>query len=179
MTDLYICPSVDPQPLPFEAYDPDKRLWTDLADNEEGREATGWDRIAPAKHADTASKVAVWDGEAEEWVMADRPTVPGEPPVIVRFPPISDRQFFQALATPPYSIITQQEALDAMKTGEIPAVMQAVIDMLPEEEQFPATALIAGGTTYERDNPLVEVFGSSQNMTAAEIDAFWEFAGGL
>lgn len=94
-------------------------------------------------------------------------------------PSISDRQFFQALATAPYSIITAQEALDAVKTGDIPPVMQAVIDQLPADQQFSATMLIAGGTIYQRDNPLVTVFGASQGMDAAAIDAFWTFAGAL
>ncbi|WP_158876903.1 hypothetical protein [Antarcticirhabdus aurantiaca] len=93
--------------------------------------------------------------------------------------PISDRQFFQALALAPYSIITPQEALDAVKTGEIPQVMQAVIDQLPADRQFAATMLIAGGTEFVRDNDLVSVFGASQGMNAAQIDDFWRFAQGL
>lgn len=93
--------------------------------------------------------------------------------------PISDRQFFQALASAPYNIITPQEALDAVKTGEIPAVMQAVIDGLPEDQQFPATMLIAGATTYQRTNPMVAIFAASQNMDEAATNAFWQFAEGL
>ncbi|WAJ27528.1 hypothetical protein [Antarcticirhabdus aurantiaca] len=93
--------------------------------------------------------------------------------------PISDRQFFQALALAPYSIITPQEALDAVKTGEIPQVMQAVIDQLPADRQFAATMLIAGGTEFVRDNDLVSVFGASQGMNAGQIDDFWRFAQGL
>lgn len=90
--------------------------------------------------------------------------------------PISDRQFFQALALAPYSIITPQEALDAVKTGEIPQVMQAVIDQLPADRQFASTMLIAGGTQFVRDNDLVAIFGASQGMNAGAIDAFWRFA---
>lgn len=94
-------------------------------------------------------------------------------------PVISDRQFFQALASSPYAIITTQEALDAVKTGEIPAVMQAVIDEMPPEQQFAATMVLAGGTEFVRDNPLVNIFGQSQGMDADAIDDFWRFAAGL
>ena len=94
-------------------------------------------------------------------------------------PVISDRQFFQALASPPYGIITTQEALDAVKTGEIPSVMQAVIDGMPAEQQFAATMVLAGGTEFVRDNPLVNIFGQSQGMDADAIDDFWRFAAGL
>ena len=52
---------------------------------------------------------------------------------------ISDRQFFQALALPPYEVITQEEALAAVRTGAIPTAMQAMSDALPAEAQFSAT----------------------------------------
>lgn len=95
------------------------------------------------------------------------------------FGPITPRQFFQALALPPYGIITAQEALDAVKTGEIPAVMQLVIDALPADAQFNATMLIAGGQQFNRADPLVAIFGGSQRMDATAIDAFWLFARSL
>lgn len=95
------------------------------------------------------------------------------------FPDLSDRQFFQALATPPYGIITQAEALDAVKTGEIPPVMQAVIDELPEDQVFPTAMILSGATSFERSSPLVAVFGGSQGMNADDIDAFWRFAEAL
>jgi hypothetical protein len=72
MTDLYIRPGVDPQPLPYEAFDADDKLWSDLANDEEGREATGWYRLAPAKPDDTDMQIVEWDADAEEWVMVNR-----------------------------------------------------------------------------------------------------------
>src|SRR5262245_35699982 len=47
---------------------------------------------------------------------------------------ISRRQFFQAAAA--RGMITQAEALDAVRHGEIPALMQQGIDTLPPDEKF-------------------------------------------
>ena len=57
--------------------------------------------------------------------------------------------------------------------------MQAVIDGMPAEQQFAATMVLAGGTEFVRDNPLVNIFGQSQGMDADAIDDFWRFAAGL
>ena len=68
-------------PLPLIAHDNQGQAWTDLANSEEGRIATGWNDVAPARPADTEAQVAEWEGEAGEWVMVDRPPPP---------PPTSD-----------------------------------------------------------------------------------------
>lgn len=81
MENLYIRPGVEPQPLPVGAMDDEGKLWPDLANDEEGRAATGWDRLAPPKPSDTETQRVEWDIEAEEWVMVDRPPeeIPEEP----------------------------------------------------------------------------------------------------
>ena len=102
------------------------------------------------------------------------PPAPAAPPET--FGPISDRQFFQALAETPFAIITEEEALAAVSTGAVPEIMRAVVEGLPIEKRFGVRMILSGATTFERTNPLVEIFGASQNMDAAAIDAFWRFA---
>lgn len=92
---------------------------------------------------------------------------------------ISDRQFFQALASPPYEIITQEEALAAVKTGEIPAAMMAIISQLPEGAQFGATMLVSGATTFRRDHSLTGIVGTAFGWSDAQIDAFFIAADAL
>lgn len=92
---------------------------------------------------------------------------------------ISDRQFFQALAQAPYQIITQGEALAAVKTGEIPAAMQAMVAALPQEAQFGATMLISGATIFNRDHPLTLTFGAAFGWSSEQIDAFFTAAAAL
>lgn len=81
MTNLYLRPESAPQPLPFSANDADGRLWTDLAGNEEGRIATGWNEPAPAKLVhDEATQQVVWYPELSDWVIETLPVLePVEP----------------------------------------------------------------------------------------------------
>ncbi|TIP46136.1 MAG: hypothetical protein E5X77_17615 [Mesorhizobium sp.] len=86
---------------------------------------------------------------------------------------ISDRQFFQALAVPPYSIISQAEALAAVKTGEIPVAMTALVGLLPEASRFGAEMLLSGATEFKRAHPLTAVFGQAFGWTESQVDQFW------
>ncbi|MBB3937941.1 hypothetical protein [Aureimonas phyllosphaerae] len=178
MPDLYRQNGGAPAELPFEAFTADGQLRTDLANHPDSAAECGF-ALAPPKPDDTFDEIAVWNSVAETWVMIERPLEPELPSHAEVFLPITPRQFFQALALPPYGLITSQEALDAVKTGEIPAVMQDVIDGLPADAQFNATMLVAGGQQFNRDDPLVAIFGASQDMDAAAIDAFWRFARSL
>lgn len=86
---------------------------------------------------------------------------------------ISDRQFFQQLAV--QGIISKEEALAAVKTGVIPGPLQALVDTLPEDQQFAAEMLISGATLFHRTNALVPAIGAAlvPPMDAAGIDDFW------
>lgn len=141
------------------------------AANVDAVQATEKPEPGPGKVVREGEPEKVGSGWKQTWIVEDAPPEPA-PEMIT----ISDRQFFQALASAPYSMITQQEALDAVKTGEIPPIMQAVVDALPVEQQFPVTMILSGGIEYRRDNDLVEIFGASQGMTPAQIDEFWRFA---
>lgn len=95
---------------------------------------------------------------------------------------ISDRQFFQALATPPFSLITPAEALAAVKMGELPAALAAILDGIESEaDRFAAEMLLSGATVFERDHPMVVEIAEAMDppWSPAEIDAFWTFAAGL
>jgi hypothetical protein len=76
MTDLYIRLGTDPQALPFADHDETGRLWTDLANSEEGREATGWSALAPAlpDYNPETQAPPRWDDGA--WVVDDLPPPP-------------------------------------------------------------------------------------------------------
>lgn len=108
------------------------------------------------------------------------PPVP-EPPAPV-LPDISDRQFFQALALPPFEIITTTEALAAVKTGELPAALAAIVSAIPDAtERFNAEMILSGATTFARSHPMVAAIAGAMAPPWAEneIDAFWTFAASL
>lgn len=101
----------------------------------------------------------------EAWMMEEPPA-----PIL----PITRRQFFQQAAIAGF--ITSDEALAAVQTGTIPAIMQAVIDGMPTELQFAAKMLVAGATVFERDHPLTEGIGASLNQTSEQLDAYFRAA---
>lgn len=84
---------------------------------------------------------------------------------------ISDRQFFQALAG--MQIITTEEALAAVGPGTIPAALDAMVQGLPQQEQFPARMLLTGATQFDRNHPMVAVFGVAFGWTPEQLDSFW------
>jgi hypothetical protein len=90
---------------------------------------------------------------------------------------ISDRQFFQQMAIEVR--ITQQEALDAVGSGVIPAAMDSLIGQLPEEQQFAARMLVRGATTFRRTHPVTELIGQLYGMTGEQIDSTWRAAAKL
>jgi hypothetical protein len=87
---------------------------------------------------------------------------------------ISRRQFFHQLALS--GTCTQLEALAAMQNGAIPAVLQALVNALPDEQQFSASMMIMGNNTFERDHPFVIAFGAAFGWTPEQIDEFWAAA---
>jgi hypothetical protein len=106
-----------------------------------------------------------WDG-----------TVLSEPPLPVP-DEISRRQFFQQMAVA--GLISQAEAIAAVKSGEIPAALLAFVGSLPAEEQFAAQMLIIGATTFHRSHPLVDAFGALQGLSSAQVDDLWRAAAAI
>lgn len=90
---------------------------------------------------------------------------------------ISDRQFFQGLATT--GLILKEEALAAVKTGEIPAALGAFLEDVSEDERFAAHMLLAGATVFERSHPLTIGIAAKAGMSPQELDAFWRMCAAL
>lgn len=85
---------------------------------------------------------------------------------------ISDRQFFQQAAI--LGIITQAEALDAVRTGTIPPVLQSIVDGIQDaSEKFAATMLLAGATVFERNHPFTNAVGVALGWSSQQIDQFF------
>lgn len=109
--------------------------------------------------------------ENDAWVVrtVDPTTLP--PPVPDT---ISDRQFFQQLAVA--GIITEDEALAAVKTGTLPASLQALVDAMPDGSKFNAEMLLSGATTFQRNHPLTTTLGSAMGFTSEQIDDLFRAA---
>jgi hypothetical protein len=100
-------------------------------------------------------------------VAAHDPTKPLVPSAI------SNRQFFQQLAIS--GQITEQEALDAVATGMIPAKMAAIIATMPADQQFGAKMALAS-PVFNRDHPMVPVMQQGMGWTNAQTDDLWRTA---
>ena len=103
---------------------------------------------------------------------------------------ISERQFHQGLAT--YTpgvgrvpsrgggaVITEQEAIDAVSTGAIPAPMQQFIDSLPADQQFAAKMAFAGKVPVGRHAALMTQFAEFMGWTIPQVDDFFRYAATL
>lgn len=85
---------------------------------------------------------------------------------------ISDRQFAHQLAIA--GVITQAEALDFVKTGTIPAALQAIVDAIADDDaRFDAEMFISGATIFKRNHPLTIAIGSAYGWTSEQMDTFW------
>lgn len=91
---------------------------------------------------------------------------------------ISRRQFYQGLEV--IGKISKVEALAAIKSGAIPAALQAILDgMTDPDAVYEADCLLSGASTFNRQNPVVLVFAIVQGMTEADVDEFWILCFGL
>lgn len=110
-------------------------------------------------------------------VEVDSSTVftPIPPPI----PPteISDRQFAHGLWK--QGIITLPEAKAFVKTGTIPAQMQALIDAMPVEVRDDVELLVSGATTFNRTHPFTKQLATAFGWTEAQMNAFWLFCSEL
>ena len=125
------------------------------------------DGLTAIEH-DTAAPGDTWNGS--EIV---KPAVPPQAPP----PVISDRQFFQQLAA--LGLISQAEALAAVKTGAIPPDMETLVAQLPAEQQFAAQMLISGATQFDRNHPLTDAIRIAFGWTEEQTDDFWRDASAL
>lgn len=116
--------------------------------------------------------------EYQAW-LADGNTPDSPDPDPVPVPQvISDRQFFQQAAI--LGVITQDEALAAVQTGAIPAVLQTVVDGITDPDQkFAATMLLSGATIFERYHPFTNAVGAALGWTSDQVDQFFVAASKL
>jgi hypothetical protein len=135
----------------------------------------GWIEPAQSPPAAGVGEIAAWSGSG--WLILQAATPPA-PPLLVP-PVISDRQFFQQLALMDPPVITQQEALDAVRTGAIPAQLQAFIDTLPQPLKFAAEMSVSGSVAFHRDHPHVAMLAAGMGWTDEQVDDLWRQAAAL
>lgn len=91
---------------------------------------------------------------------------------------VSDRQFFHACAK--VGMISQAEALAAVKTGDIPLELRAIVDAIPDPDaRFDAQMFLSGAVEFRRDHPLTESVRVARSMTAAQVDDLFRLAASL
>lgn len=120
--------------------------------------------------------------------VAEGGTIVAAPPAL---PPIADpdahrrgmeitpRQLFIALASPPWSYITADEAVAAAMTGTMPAAVEAAIAGFDAAAQLAARVTWARMQVVLRLDPLVAALGASQGASDAELDDFFAYAATL
>jgi hypothetical protein len=89
-------------------------------------------------------------------------------------PVISRQQFFQQLAVD--GEITQQEALDAVRVGAIPARLGAAIATLPTDQQFAANMAVSGAPEFRRQHPMTDLLQAALAWTSQQTDELWRNA---
>jgi hypothetical protein len=128
----------------------------------------------------------------EQNAMLDEVIAAHDPSKTAVPPTISNRQFYQALATPPPALrappggggapptaITQTEALSAMKTGELPPQLISAIKSLPQDQQFSAEAMLSGATLFERKHSMADTVMAALGYTPEQADDLWRLAATL
>jgi hypothetical protein len=108
------------------------------------------------------------DEDDPRWQADAEPFVP--PPALVPAS-ISDRQFAQGLAGA--GLITEAEALTWVRTGDLPAAIEAYVESRPAGERFAARMVLSGATIFERAHPLTAAFGAAVGMDDTALDTFW------
>ena len=134
---------------------PDDQIWDDMGGA--AKELPSW----------PVNAVEITNEEAQAILTAERAAyVPKE---------ISRRQFYQEAAD--VNLITQQEALDAMKTGTLPPSLQLYVDALPTaDQQFVANMILSGSDAIYRDSSLVIDIGVTFGLTTEQLNDFFRAA---
>jgi hypothetical protein len=89
---------------------------------------------------------------------------------------ISDRQFFQQLAI--QGIITEDQAL-AANAAVIPPPLLALIEGMPQDQQFGVKMLVGGAVVFHRNHPVTEAIGTAYGWSPTQIDDFFRAAAKL
>lgn len=89
-------------------------------------------------------------------------------------PSISDRQFFQQIAT--MGLITEAEAEDAVASGVIPASLAALVEFLPAQARHGARMLLKGATVFERNHEMTDTIAWLYGFDSAATDQLFRNA---
>lgn len=92
-------------------------------------------------------------------------------------PTITPRQLFMALVL--NEIITPEEAIAAATVGAMPAIMEGIVSLLPEEQRPLVRITWARMTEVDRNNPLVDALAAAQGHTSQDTDNLFRFAATL
>lgn len=92
---------------------------------------------------------------------------------------ISRRQFWSALALPPYELVSREDALLAIKTGAIPVAVKTILDNLTGTERFLAEGMLSGADTFLFEHPTSVFFGDKLGWEATARADFFNFAAQL
>lgn len=111
-----------------------------------------------------------WQLVNGEWIAPPPPPIP-VPDLVI------DRRFYWQLAIDEY--ITEQEALDAVGAGVIPAAIDATISTLPTEEQFSIRLKFRALFAYELESQLADIVKTTYSWSDAVRDQFWRDAAAL
>jgi len=103
----------------------------------------------------------------EEIAALPPPAAPEPPPPII----LTNRQLFAALALTGF--ITEAEALAAGRTGAVPAAIDAVFGVLPEQGPFLARLTWATMREVPQDHQLINMMIGANLATAQQVDAIF------
>lgn len=90
---------------------------------------------------------------------------------------VSDRQFFHACARA--GLITQNEALAAVRTGDLPVMLQDIVDLIPPPYEFDVRMALQGSNEFRRSHPFVEMIARSLGWSEEQVDDLFRMAGKL
>lgn len=108
----------------------------------------------------------------QTWSLVDNtPTPQPVPPAVTR------RQLLLILRQ--LDIITDQEALEAARTGAVPATIQSFFALLSDADRVAAEITWATMSQCERDHPLLLGLAAQMNLTDAQVDDFFRTAATL
>lgn len=148
--------------------------WVRLADD-----GAAIDAIYLDEPEDVTGFVEVGDDVLADWRLDGLTFVPPPPPPEPVPVSITDRQF--AIEARDRGFVTQAEALAFVRTGALPAALDAIIAALPQADRDDAEITLAGASTFERSHQLTAVIGDAMRgeVPLAEfLDDFFRSASG-
>lgn len=135
-------------------------------------EELAWWRVIPGTVVVPGEQITV-DGAGEGWTFGDfhivarQKDIPEFVPIV-----ITDGQFAHALYK--MGVITHEERMAFVKTGEIPSALRNVIDAIPDQEmRRDAEYLVSGAQTFSRLHPMTEALRQGMGWTVQQMLDLW------